>query len=258
MDIFIFTYKKDAALLPLCIEHAAKHGRVVLADDAAAPACDEAAALAMGAAEYVRTNFDRRGNLNGAACVRGMLELYATHGQDEWLMQVDSNMLLFRPEVLLPGEGTRADMVGQAAGYCDAWLEQTPVHYARGGGMLLRRVMVPRMLAVLDRPGVVERIERGKGFSDHVLTVLCRMCGGEVKLLRHEAARKTDGVRERVGWYTFEEFSTLWRHAAAVHFCPKCAPGETAEERNGAVLAAMQEVAATWAPEEEEKPIFAE
>lgn len=256
MDIFIFTYAKDAALLPLCIGHAARHGRVVLADDAHFPACDAASALAMGAAEYVRTEFDRRGNLNGAACVRGMLELYRDHGEGDWIMQVDSNMLLFRPSVLLPEETARVAMVGQAAGYCDAWLEQTPVHYARGGGMLLRRGILPRMIALMDRPGIVERIESGKAFSDHVLTALCRMSGGEVHLLRHEAAKVVDGVCQRVGWYTFEEFNTLWHHAAAVHFCPKCAPGETPEERNVAVLAAMQEVAETWEPLPEKKEIF--
>lgn len=246
MDIFIFTYAKDAALLPLCIGHAARHGRVVLADDAAAPACDEAEALAMGASMYVRTEFDRKGNLNGSACVRGMLELYRDYGEAEWLMQVDSNMLLFRPEVLLPGDESRVAMVGQAAGYCDAWLMQTPVHYARGGGMLLRRDRVERMLALMDKPGIVERIDSGKAYSDHVLTTLCRMCGGEVQLLRHEGAGKEQRVYKRVGWYTFEEFSYLWRSAAAVHICPKCAPGETPEERAAAVLGAMQEVADTW------------
>ena len=253
MDIFIFTYEKDAALLPLCISHAARHGRVVLVDEAAAPATDEAEALGMGAAEYVRSTFDRRGNLNGAPCVRGMLEVYRDHGQDSWLMQVDSNMLLFRPELLQVAEhGEPVALIGQAAGYCDAWLASTPVHYARGGGMLLRRDMVEKMLAKMDAPGIVERIESGKGFSDHVLTVLCQMCGGRVHLWKHESAAMVGGVYKRVGWFTFEEHSHLWRHAAAVHFCPKCAPGETAAERNLSVLAAMQDVADTWAPKPQE------
>lgn len=246
MDIFIFTYDKDAALLPLCIGHAAQHGRVVLADDASAPACDESTASRMGASVYIRTNFPRRGNLNGAACVRGMLELYRDYGEDEWLMQVDSNMLLFRPEVLIPDDQSHVDMIGQAGGYGDTWLTKTPLHHVRGGGMVLRRDMVARMLALMDKPGIVERIEAGKAYSDHVLTTLCRMCGGKVQLLRHEGADRIERVYRRVGWYIFDESYDLWQNAAAVHICSRCAPGDTPEKRSAAVLAAMQQVDDAW------------
>lgn len=249
MDIFIFTYEKDAALLPLCISHAARHGRVVLVDEAAAPATDEAGALAMGATEYVRTTFDRQGNLNGAPCVRGMLEVYRDHGQDEWVMQVDSNLLLFRPDLLLH-ECERYDMIGQAAGWSDAYRNFTPVLYASGGGMLLRRRMIPRMLTLMDKPDIVARIESGKGFSDHVLTILCRMSGGATKLLAHEGAALREGVFCRVAWHKFEGgCNDMCTSAAAVHIYPKAAPGNTPEERTAAVLAAMQQHADTWAPQ---------
>lgn len=246
MDIFIYTYAGDAALLPLCLEYAARAGRVVLVDDAAAPATDAAGALAMGAAEYVRSEFERRGNLNGAACVRGMLETYRDHGSASWIMQLDSDMLLFAPHVLQPREDSAVAMVGKTVGYSDACRRERPVLYACGGGMLLRRDMVAPMLALVDRPDIVSRIENGKGFSDHVLTVLCRMCGGDVELLRYEGAELVDGVYRRVGWWRFGEDNTLCEHAAAVHVRPENTPGNTPEERAAAVLSAMRQVAQNW------------
>lgn len=249
MDIFIFTYEKDAPLLPLCLSHAVAHGRVVVVDQADAPATNEAEALALGAAEYTRTSWDRGGNLNGAACVRGMLETYAAHGTDEWVMQVDSNLLLFRPEVLL--EGTEAfDMVGQCSGRTDAARAKSPLHWVSGGGMLLRRRMLAPMLARLEDPKIVERIEGGRRWSDMVLTALCRMCGGRVQLYSYEAAPVRQNVYRRISWHTFDapELNCMCQHSAAVHVSPRGLAGETPEERNVAVLAAMEELAATWQP----------
>ena len=144
MDIFIFTYAKDACMLPQSVAAAARHGRVVLVDQADAPACaGEAEAKALGAAEYVRTEWPRGGNLNGVEAVRGMLDTYMAHGTDEWVMQLDSDMLLLDGAGLL-GDA-HADMYGQTIGWDDDKALRRAVQYCAGGGMLIRRTMLEPM-----------------------------------------------------------------------------------------------------------------
>ena len=249
MDIFIFTYAKDVCMLPHSVAAAARHGRVVLVDQADAPACaSEAEALALGAAEYVRTYWPRGGNLNGVYAVRGMLDTYMAHGTDEWVMQLDSDMLLLDGAGLL-GDA-QADMYGQAIGWDDDKAMQRAVQYCAGGGMLIRRTMLEPML--MDDDGIAARVRSGAGFSDKVLTVLCGIVGGHVVQHRYQAAQQAEsGLLRRVGWYRWEEGYNLWRNSCAVHFYHKLAPGATDAEQRAATAETMRRVLAEFDAEQE-------
>lgn len=253
MDIFIFTYAKDACMLPHSVAAAARHGRVVLVDQADAPACAcEAEAISIGAAEYVRTDWPRGGNLNGVDAVRGMLDTYMTHGTDEWVMQMDSDMLLLDGAGLL-GDA-HADMYGQAIGWDDDKAMQRAVQYCAGGGMLIRRTMLEPMRRLMDDEGIAARVRSGAGYSDHVLTVICGMAGGHVERHRYQSAQKAEsGLLRRVGWYRWEDGYDLWRNSCAVHFDHKLAPGETDEEQRRATEETMREVLAEFDSAKEQK-----
>lgn len=249
MDIFIFTYANDADLLPLCISHAAQHGNVILVDDSSNPATDESGAQALGAHEYVPSTFDRGGNLNGSAAIRGMLETYSEHGNDEWIMQCDSDTLLFRPDLLISCAPAGVTLIGQARGHCDDIDANTPYHSVNGAGMLIRRDTIPAMLALLDRPDIVTRIDAGPGYSDHVITILHQMAGGRVEILRHERAQLINGVYRRVAIHrTADHDHPLCLHSASVSVMAKADAYDTPAARTAATLAAMQQIAAEWAP----------
>lgn len=244
MDMFIFTYAMDAVMLPYCVAAAARNGRVVIVDQGDAPAlADAAEAYALGAGAYVRSEWPRGGNLNGVEAVRGMLETYMAHGDDEWVMQLDSDMLLLDGAGLL-GDA-HADMYGQTIGWDDHKALQRAVRYCAGGGMLIRRSMLEPMLRLLDDESIVERIRAGRGFSDHVLTVLCGIAGGFAVKHRYQSAEKAaSGILRRVGWYRWDD--DLWRNSCAVHFDHKLAPGETDEEQRRATAETMREVLAEF------------
>ena len=249
MDIFIFTYASDASLLPLCIGHASQHGNVILVDDATNPATDDAGAQDLGAHEYVRSTFDRGGNLNGSTAIRGMLETYRDHGTDDWVMQCDSDTLLFRPGLLITGAPSGVTLIGQARGHCDAIDSSTPYHSVNGPGMLIRRDTIPAMIALLDRPDIVERIDAGPGYSDHVITILHQMAGGRVEFLRHERAQMIDGVYRRAAMHRLSNHEhPLCVHSAVVQVYSKASDFDTPAARTAATLAAMQQIAAEWCP----------
>lgn len=246
MDIFIFTYAKSACMLPHSVAAAARHGRVVLVDQADAPACSgEAAALALGAAEYLCTSWPRRGNLNGVEAVRGMLDTYMAHGTDEWVMQLDSDMLLLDGAGLL-GDA-QADMYGQSIGWDDEKAMSRAVQYCAGGGMLIRRTMLEPMRRLMDDEGIAARVRSGSGYSDRVLTVLCGIAGGHVVQHRYQSAQQAEsGLLRRVGWYRWDEGYNLWRNSCAVHFDHKIAPGATDAEQRAATAETMRRVLAEF------------
>lgn len=244
MDIIIFCYSGDAALLPMCVSHASAHGHVIVADDAAAPATDAAGARAMGAHEYVRTTFDRGGNLNGSACVRGMLETMLEHGCDDWIMQVDCDTLLFRADVLFSGVPDHVTLVGTARGHCDAVDQGNPYHSANGTGLAIRRRMLPRMLELARRDDIARRIDAGPGYSDHVLYYLHSMSGGTPELLRHEAAQCVNGVYRRVAIHRLcDACHPLDAHSAGVSVYSAAGDFDTPAARTAATLAAMKQIA---------------
>lgn len=248
MDIFIFTYASDADLLPICISHASPHGNVILVDDASNPATDESGALTLGAHEYVRSTFERGGNLNGSSAIRGMLETYRENGTDEWVMQCDSDTLLFRPDLLLSAAPKNATMVGQCRGLDDN-VNLGPYVTSCGTSMLLRRDTIPAMLSLLDRTDIVARIDAGPGYSDHVITVLHQMAGGRCYLRRQAQAPMMDGVWCRTAAHIIgRDHNPLTDNAAVIFVHNKIVDYDTPAARTSATLEAMQQIAAEWTP----------
>lgn len=254
MDIYIYTYKTDAALLTVSVPQAAKHGHVILVDDEANPATDDAGAVTLGANEYVRTNWSRRGNLNGSAAIRGMLETYRDHGTDDWVMQCDSDTLLFRPDLLLSAAPKNATMIGQRRGLDDN-ANLGPWVTSCGTSMLLRRDTITAMLALMDRSDIVARIDAGPGYSDHVITVLHQMAGGRCHLRRQSQAPMRDGVWCRTAAHIIgRDHNPLTDNAAVIFVYNKIVNYDTPAARTSATLEAMQQIAAEWAPAPVQEP----
>ena len=249
MDIFIYTYKTDAALLTVSVPQAAAHGNVFVVDDANEPATDQDGAMTLGAHAYLRTTWARGGNLNGSTAIRGMLETYRENGTDEWVMQCDSDTLLFRPDLLLSAAPKNATMIGQRRGLDDN-VNLGPYVTSCGTSMLLRRDTIPAMLSLLDRPDIVARIDAGPGYSDHVITVLHQMSGGRCHLRRQSQAPMMDGVWCRTAAHIIgRDHNPLTDNAAVIFVYNKIVNYDTPAARTAATLAAMQQIAAEWCPE---------
>lgn len=95
MALVFFTYAGDAEFLELSVQAATRLRRqghavdVYVADDAAAPL----AKVPSGCKRWM-TRFKRRGNLNGAECICGMVDVYNAifkNGFYEWVLKVDSD-----------------------------------------------------------------------------------------------------------------------------------------------------------------------
>lgn len=240
MDIFIFSYKKDAELLPICIEQAKQHGKVYLIDDSISPAISREQAELLGVTEYILSTFDRKGNMNGSDCVQGILNIYASHGSEDWIMKLDPDTLLFYPELLIP-EQNAADLIGQSSGTSDSWTLRTPIGYGKGSGMLMRRDLISELLELLKDDDIKTRIDSGVGCADYVITILTRMLGKKTKLLAHESAEIKNNIYCRIANYCFDEVSAeMCKNSAAVRVRKRLAPGETEEEKLAASIAALE------------------
>lgn len=98
IGIVYFTYGGDAEFLGLSLaglemlrKQTGDEVEVFVFDDAAAPL-----AVVPEGVVYEQTSFAREGNLNGVACVDGMLEAYAKafeRGAD-WVIKIDSDVVL--------------------------------------------------------------------------------------------------------------------------------------------------------------------
>lgn len=97
-----FTFDGDADCLLTSVESVRRmHGAEVpicLYDDAAHPLSQEVVRLVRPTV-YEQTDFNRQGNLNGKACILGMLNCLQGAGrvtQSTWISKIDSDTLLLR------------------------------------------------------------------------------------------------------------------------------------------------------------------
>ena len=97
--VTILSYSTDTSLAMAaarCARRWLPDAAVTVADDGYNPAPDEAvSAIRELGAGYVRTYWPRRGNLHGAACVRGILETLITGAQDgDVVIKLDADTAL--------------------------------------------------------------------------------------------------------------------------------------------------------------------
>ena len=102
----IFSYPPDYLSTAYAARALRRCGvRVVVAIDRADPE------LVLDGCEVIRTSFPRRGNLNGKACVEGILATLEANArpEDQWALKVDADALPLRMGWL---EGRSEEMVG--------------------------------------------------------------------------------------------------------------------------------------------------
>lgn len=101
--IHIFTYSGDADVLPVCISatrRAFPGAPIHVIDDNASPLKPDQVAL-LGDIHYTRSVWDRKRNLNGPECIRGILdtmhENVSRYGAD-YAVKIDADTLVLRSE----------------------------------------------------------------------------------------------------------------------------------------------------------------
>lgn len=174
--LVFFTYAGDAELLAEAVKAVPAlraRGDVVdvyVADDAAAPLPADAVPEGV---EYMRTDFARRGNLNGAECVRGMAEVYAgimRRGGYRWLVKCDCDTWLNSLEWVRRVDAAVHSIVGT-------------VHvrdYVSGACYAMSRWAVERVAEALRTPLWYGACERAM-CEDKCFFYLCKeICGGEL------------------------------------------------------------------------------
>lgn len=171
VTIVLPTYATDAALCAQAIRGVERlrrlcpddRIRLVIADDAAAPLPE----TPQGADARLTTNFPRNGNLNGIACIRGLLDAYAAAAleDDDWVVKMDSDTYLCHLEWLRDRE------VGHV--YCN----NSIAFRIFGSSYALTPVTAKAARAIADRQDIEARINQWYGPEDVCISVLCRMTG---------------------------------------------------------------------------------
>lgn len=187
--IYIFTFDRDIDLLEYCLKSTLKVKEKLDADaklvvtvvndlHSGESMLNEEKALKMGADRYIETKFDRKGNLNGLACIEGMLRVYVDNTPDDadFVMQLDSDCML--QDIMWAGmsKAYRAELAGQLIEKND---RSFPLMAALGSGMLLTKRLCLKILTLLENVDIRRRIDDGPGNSDvmlNVLTDMLRMC----------------------------------------------------------------------------------
>lgn len=209
--IYIYTYDRDIDLLEYCLKSTTRTKEHLLPGEEIVVTVvndlhygesllTEEKALKLGADRYIETTFDRKGNLNGLACVEGMLKVYTDNTPDDadFVMQLDSDCMLQDIEWARMSKRHRAELAGQLINRGD---RSFPLLAALGAGMLLTKRLCKKLLALLSNAEIRRRIDKGPGHSDVVLNVLTdmlRMCSVKYS---YEDAPESNGKRIRMAQY---------------------------------------------------------
>lgn len=131
--IYIFTYRRDQPDALECVRCARKtlpHAVITVVDDGNSP-CTEGAEtqfLHAGATHYERSQFNRRGNLNGPECVRGILSYLAQKAEDEDIViKLDSDTCLLSADWIEDMLAQGKSMAGCSSRYT-AWKNIYYIH----------------------------------------------------------------------------------------------------------------------------------
>lgn len=179
---YIFTFDRDIDILEYCLkstlrtkEHLEDGDELVVTvvNDVRSgkSALTKEKALSMGADRYIETTFDRHGNLNGAECIEGMLQVYLDNTPEDadYAMQLDADCLLQDIAWAKTAKSYNAALAGQLLSKDN---QTYPMMIAIGPGMLLSRYLCTRLLAMLKNADVRQRIDSGPGNSDVMISVM--------------------------------------------------------------------------------------
>lgn len=171
VTIVLPTYAQDAALCAQAIRGVERlrrlcpddRIRLVIADDAAAPLPE----TPQGADERLTTTFPRSGNLNGIACIRGLLDTYAAAAlvDDDWVVKMDSDTYLCHLEWIRDREE------GHVYNHNDI------ANRIFGSSYALTPATAKAARAIAERQDIEARIAKGYGPEDLCISCLCRMTG---------------------------------------------------------------------------------
>ena len=172
--ICFFSYEKDAELLNVALRGVKRLREknpddvfdVMVCDDAAAPMGRDAVPDWV---EYVQTDFDRRGNLNGLECVQGMLQVYAglvERGGYDWVIKMDSDTYINSLEWLREVDARSTAHVGTC------YRED----YGSGSCYALSAAGIAGLQVLMAEEAVQRRVDIAK-CEDRVFCRLSRMTG---------------------------------------------------------------------------------
>lgn len=186
-----FAYSKDSELLELAVQAVPRlraQGHKVdfyVLDDSKTPLD-----MPPAGCQYWRTDFDRRGNLNGAECICGMVDQYASifrMGLYEWVIKVDSDTFMNSFDWL---EGVSSQSTAFAG----------TIHvndYCSGSCYAVSRAGVEWLQERLEEKSWQGAAERGY-CEDKVLYNMCKLSGMQVHALR------ADGTPDGKLWHDWE------------------------------------------------------
>ena len=175
-----FTYSGDATLLDMAVQavpRLRRQGHKVdfyVIDDAFSPL-----EMPPAGCRYWRTTFDRKGNLNGAECIVGMVDEYAAifrMGLYEWVIKVDSDTFL-----------NNIDWLKEVSSQNTAFAGTIHVNeHCSGACYAVSRNGVDWLQERFKESSWVGAAERGY-CEDKVLYNMCKLSGMQVHALRADA-----------------------------------------------------------------------
>lgn len=187
-----FCYSKDEKLLSLAL-HAIPRLRAQgheitchVFDDAASPL----SSIPDGVA-YSRTDYDRKGNLNGRANVDGMLAVFesiAAQDDFDWLVKFDSDTFINNFDWLLNIDKEKISMVGTT--------DADKPNYIFGPCYALSKAGIAEARRILEDPIFAERIARMVTFEDKFFSRLLTGSNTlrEIKYLARNDIDDCDGL----------------------------------------------------------------
>ena len=197
VGIIFFSYRGDKALLELslrAVPRLREQGHEVtayVADDGAAPLSGPLNVPPCGI-KYYRTTFDRKGNLNGVECIRGMAEEYEAilrkTGHD-WLIKADCDTFINHLRWLDGVDPEATSMVGT-------------IHvetYCSGACYAISRRGAARLPGLLEKKLWQERAERAH-CEDRFFWHALRMTGNGDVLARHANGAEISHLRLHHDW----------------------------------------------------------
>lgn len=171
-----FTYSKDKPLLELSLRSIARLKRlrpdvettIYVVDDGKSPI----ETLPDGVDYYLKTSWDRKGNLNGVENFYGMLETYKEILKDghDWVVKIDCDTYVNDWDWLDNVDGEKTASVGM---YINRYFQNGCLYALSAKG-------VEEIDKIASRESVMVRMSRGPACEDIMFSALSKMTGMEM------------------------------------------------------------------------------